>query len=218
MIRVLNFYNSRKPNTTDNSDKDSALSLLNELQSLVVKGKINSRGKLKEVLCNAGIDPNEVVTKGTNTTCESKLSTKCDEDRGIPTEKGEDETCLEKEKKKKLVSGKCAKPDESDIKQVLRFPHEKLYPRHIAVSERVFDKLNFATLVVGELETASGIDISSKERIPRINIAKTMCYHKAYLKDHNVRDGYDQLLKSIEQVKCSWAEDLGEQLHEYYDY
>ena len=40
-----------------------------------------------------------------------------------------DET--EVRKAKKLISGKCTKPDESDIKQVVRFPHEKLDVKHV---------------------------------------------------------------------------------------
>ena len=33
--------------------------------------------------------------------------------------------------KQKLVNGKCVKPDEMDIKVVVKYAHEKLDPKHI---------------------------------------------------------------------------------------
>ena len=51
---------------------------------------------------------------------------------------------------KKLVSGKCAKPEESDIKLVIKYPHEKLDAKHI--KDRKFDNLEFNILVAGELK------------------------------------------------------------------
>ena len=82
----------------------------------------------------------------------------------------------------------------------------------------MFDKLSFALLVAGESETAASSDASDVERHARINIAKTICYCQAYLSDQDLHDGYDQLIKSIEQGKRDWNEDLSEWLHEFYDY
>ena len=90
--------------------------------------------------------------------------------------------------------------------------------RHTRVTDRVFDKLSFPLLVAGELETASSEEISQEERSARVNIAKTICYHKAYLSDQDLQDGYDQLIKSVEQGKRDWSSNLGEQLHDFYDY
>ena len=123
-----------------------------------------------------------------------------------------DET--EVRKAKKLISGKCTKPDESDIKQVVRFPHEKLDVKH--VQDRVFDKLSFNLLVAGELEIA--LIAPEPERSARIGVAKTICYHKHYLRDEDLRNGYDSVLKKVEQGILGWDCDLGEELHELYDY
>ena len=120
------------------------------------------------------------------------------------------------EKKKKLVSGKCTKPDESDIKMVVKFAHEKLDPRH--VQERVFDKLSFNLLVAGELELISLDSMSEIERKARINIAKTLCYHKKYLSDFDLRTGYDNILKQVEQGQLKWSDNLGDALHHHLDY
>ena len=105
------------------------------------------------------------------------------------------------DKKKKLISGKCTKPDEADIKRVVKFPHERLDARHKTNTGRNFDKLPFNLLVAGELEIAGSVESSNDERIARINIAKTICYHKVYLKDEDLRNGCDQLIKTIKQGK-----------------
>ena len=118
----------------------------------------------------------------------------------------------------KLVSGKCSKPDETDIQLVVKFPHERLDPRHTSINDRQFDRLPFHLLVAGELETTASTNIGPEERTARINIAKTICYHKAYLGDEELRNGYDQLLKSVEQGNSDWTDDLGEKLHKFYDY
>ena len=45
------------------------------------------------------------------------------------------------ESRKKLISGKCAKPDDTDIKIVVKYPHENLDKRH--VKDHKFDSLKF---------------------------------------------------------------------------
>ena len=117
---------------------------------------------------------------------------------------------------KKLQSGKTIKPDESDIKKQVKFAHQKLDPRHVV--DRIFDKLTFPLLVAGELEIATSIDITEKERQARVNIAKVICYHKLYLSDSDLRNGYDAILKKVEQGISTWSDDLAEDLHRYYDY
>ena len=127
------------------------------------------------------------------------------------------ETTQESEvKAKKLTSGRCAKPDESDIKRVVKFAHERLDPRH--TKDRNFDKLSLHMLIAGELELAGQNGISPEERNARINIAKTLCYHKNYLSDDILRDGYDQVLKRVERRQQDWNEVLGEHLHELLTY
>ena len=120
------------------------------------------------------------------------------------------------DRKKKLISGKCTKPDESDIQMVVKFAHEKLDSKH--VQEKVFDKLSFNLLIAGELEIISMEGISDLERRARTNIAKTLCYHKKYLGDHDLRSGYDDILKQVEQGVLHWSDDLGRKLHEHLDY
>ena len=61
--------------------------------------------------------------------------------------KGSKEQCEEGKMKGKLVSGRCARPDETDIKVVVKFAHEKLDPRH--TQDRSFDKLTFNLLIAG---------------------------------------------------------------------
>ena len=83
--------------------------------------------------------------------------------------------------KQKLVSGKCVKPDEMDIKVVVKYAHEKLDPKYI--QDQTFDSLPFNLLVAGELELASCPEITLEERLSRLKIAKVICYHKQYLTD-----------------------------------
>ena len=120
------------------------------------------------------------------------------------------------EKGKKLVSGKCTKPDEADIKKVVRFPHKHLDSRH--ARNRCFDKLPFSLLIAGELELIAQEDITSNVRKARTAIARTLCYHKTYLDDENLRDGYDHILKKVKRGAQEWDEVLGEHLHEYLHY
>ena len=117
---------------------------------------------------------------------------------------------------RKLVSGKCAKPDETDIQVVVKFAHKKLDPRHVL--DRNFDHLSFNQLVAGELELIARRDISELERDARIQIAKTICYHKQYLSDADLRSGYDTILKNVEKGIEPWSPMLGEKLHQLFDY
>ena len=117
---------------------------------------------------------------------------------------------------KKLISGKCTRPDESDIKQVVKYPHEKLDPRH--VTDRDFDKLEFNILIAGELELIALHSMSEQERSARIDVAKVLCYHKKYLDDRSLREGYDSIMKQVEQGNIQWAHNLGEKLHQHLDY
>ena len=131
-------------------------------------------------------------------------------------ENGKAEGKEEKDGKKKLVSGKTTKPDESDIKKQIKFAHEKLDPRH--VKDRIFDTLSASLLVAGELELALQKNITEDERLGRISIAKTVCYHQKYLPDDDLRVGYDTILKRLEQGEEQWSAKLGEDLHVFYDY
>ena len=178
-------------------------------------GQLSSNSAVKELLSGLDVSVDEsMTTKGVCADPDNYAFTQEQEDAHT----GTDNTQETMDKKKKLISGRCTKPDEAHIKQVLKFPHEKLDPRHIGAGDRVFDKLTFPLLVAGELEIASCEEVSDQERRARINIAKTICYHKAYLNDQDLRDGYNQLIKSIEQGKREWDPDLGERLHEFYDY
>ena len=118
--------------------------------------------------------------------------------------------------KTKLTSGRVTKPDESDIKKQVKFAHEKLDPRH--VRDRIFDKLSFPLLVAGELELVTREGVDEFEKKARLEIAKTICYHKLYLEDEDLRIGYDMIMKRIEQGACNWSEDLGSELHKHFDY
>ena len=127
-----------------------------------------------------------------------------------------DKSCQSVNGNKKLTSGRITKPDESDIKKQVKFAHEKLDSRH--VKERIFDNLNFPLLIAGELELASLPDVSAAERDARIEIAKTMAYHKQYLNDDDLKRGYDTTLKTVEHGVAQWSRTMGEDLHRLYDY
>ena len=118
--------------------------------------------------------------------------------------------------KKKLTSGRCTKPDEADIKRVVKYTHEKLDPRHS--NDHTFDNLPFHMLIAEELELASQPNITNEERDTRIAIAKTLCYHRSYVEETILREGYDQMLKKIERGIQNWDPVLGEHLHEFLDY
>ena len=49
-------------------------------------------------------------------------------------------------------------------------------------------------------------------------MVKTLCYHKMYLEDTDLRDGYEMILKKIEQGVLTWNHDLAAELHQHLDY
>ena len=63
---------------------------------------------------------------------------------------------------KRLKSGKCVKPDESDIKHVMKFAYEKLDVKH--VQNQSFDSLPLHLLIAGEMEIISLSSTSEYER------------------------------------------------------
>ena len=67
---------------------------------------------------------------------------------------------------------------------VVKYPHEKLDPKH--TRDQKFDDLDMHLLVAGELEIAALPDISKDEHEARIQIAKTICYHKKYVEDSDL--------------------------------
>ena len=117
---------------------------------------------------------------------------------------------------KKLKSGKCAKPDDTDIKKVVKFAHEKLDVKH--VKNRSFDNLTFNLLIAGEIELILLKTTGAEERNARLKIVKILAYHKQYLGDAELREGYDYVLKQVEQGVKDWGDDLSKDLHEFLDY
>ena len=73
----------------------------------------------------------------------------------------EDET-----NKKRLISGKCTKPDESDIKLVVQYAHEKLDSKHS--KDLKFDALDFNLLIAGELEIANQYPTNLRREMPEL--------------------------------------------------
>ena len=72
--------------------------------------------------------------------------------------------------------------------------------------------------MAGELEIIASPDVASKEKEARTLMVKTLCYHKMYLDDGDLRDGYDSILKKVEQGKLTWSPSLAEELHNHLDY
>ena len=148
---------------------------------------------------------------------EHDIDTLCEKFRNILSKGAESQISQVKhDKSKKLVSGKCAKPDDSDIKRVVKYAHDKLDPRHS--TEKEFENLTFNLLIAGEIELAMQTDIDPEERIAHLSIAKTLCYHRNYVSDDVLREGYDIMLKRVELGTHEWDEVLGEHLHEYLNY
>ena len=79
----------------------------------------------------------------------------------------------------------------------VKYAQECLDSRH--TQECNFGSLPFHLLLAREPELIGRRDTSDKERRTRITIAKTLCYHKAYLKDGELRNGCNQMLKRIEK-------------------
>ena len=52
----------------------------------------------------------------------------------------------------------------------------------------------------------------------RVDIARTMCYHKLYLSDEDLRIGYDSILKSVEHGEEEWSPRLAENLNRHYEF
>ena len=81
-----------------------------------------------------------------------------------------------------------------------------------------FDSLNFNMMIAGEIEVITREGISNEEHEARLAIMKTLCYHKNYLSDEDLRTGYDQIMKRIKRGTQDWNEALGEHLHELLNY
>ena len=103
-----------------------------------------------------------------------------------------------------LKSGKMVKPDESGIKKVVQFAHEKL--DSVYVKSRVFSELSFHFLVAGELELILQDSILPEERLARLHFLRMLSYHKEYLGVDDLKDQYDATLKNIERGLFGWAD------------
>ena len=103
------------------------------------------------------------------------------------------------EKKKPKKSGIMTKPDESDIIQTVKFPHELLDDRHVKGPDKVFAKLNFTNLCAGELELITRPGISNAERDARLAILTTLCYHYNYLDVTELKAQYGATMQRIER-------------------
>ena len=225
-----------KKEVTQGKDADSLFDLLDK-----IAGDNNKRERSEQVqssnlaqslltaLGECEGDKGPGGTKGSNRTIKMLsslkkcLSTNNSDDEGNKEkecnkgEKGDKEDKVDQEgKNKKLVSGKNAKPEESDIKIAVKFAHEKLDSKH--VKNKKFDHLEFNTLIAGELELALLPEITQEERMARIGMARTMCYHNLYLNDKDLRDGYEAILNKVEQGILKWSDDLSLELHNYLDY
>ena len=143
---------------------------------------------------------------------------RCKKDETTVTAKEEEDNSAEEEEKKtkKKKSGRVAKPDEIDIKKVVRYAHQKLNPKY--VKARVFDTLSFSELVAGELELATQTDAPPEERQVRTEIAKCLCYHKQYLQDDELRIGYDVTMKRVEHGLDQWSLKMVDEMHKFFEY
>ena len=189
----------------------------NEVQNTEPEGKALNMLKAISKCLKGSEDDNELCTQTTESDCIIKEANdnKVNKVKGSCTT-SEDSKEKEIDRKKKLVSGRCARPDETDIKLVVKYAHEKLDPRHISI--RDFDQLDFNTLIAGELEIALLEETPLCEATARIEIAKTLCYHRRYLGEKELIKGYDNMLKQVEQGKLTWTDEMSEKLHQHLDY
>ena len=209
--------------------KRNIISLLEQLKFEKVKGKALAHEKVSELLkvleCEHGNNSNkcECSDKASKPndkmeTMEQKNTFRTTGSKTKEKKASEEEEDLSEEdngaKNGKLKSGKCTRPDEVDIKRVVKFPHEKLNSRHTQV--KAFEKLDLNLLIAGELEIALLDCISQKERMARLGMAKTICYHRLYLEEEDLRNGYEDIMRKVEQGKLDWGNNLAEKLHEHY--
>ena len=120
---------------------------------------------------------------------------------------------LVSKKGRKRKSGILTKPKESDIVQTVKFPHELLDERHVRSADKVFSKLNFSQLCAGELELIRRPGVSEAERLPRIDILMTLCYHSAYLETSELKSQYHSTMTKVERGQSEWNDKLAENLH-----
>ena len=99
---------------------------------------------------------------------------------------------------------------------MVKFAQEKLDSRY--AKDRTFDKLPFNLLVAGEIEIIMRPGIHESERRARLAILRTIAYHKNYLQDEDLRDGYDVMMKKVEHGYQQWDEVLGEHLHKFLNF
>ena len=59
--------------------------------------------------------------------------------------------------------------------------------------------------MAGELEIIANHCGLAQEREGRTQLAKMLCYHKKYLEDEDLQEGYDSILKQIEQGTLQWG-------------
>ena len=156
----------------------------------------------------------KIPDRGCHTCVKSENSTDVlDPVLGKTSETNEESSFPENTVSHKLKSGITTKPDDSGIKKVVHFAHEKLDLVH--VKNRVFCELPFRFLVAGELELLVQEDLKKDERMARLLFLKMLCYHREYLDIEDLRDQYDATLKTIERGLVTWSEfkELEKQMH-----
>ena len=103
------------------------------------------KGHIKDSTMNRGVKKslNWLMQLSDNRTVNARTTPKVnikDSDKNI--------TDSDRGANKNLTSGRCNKPDESGIKIQVKYPHEKLDPRHVIDAKRSFDQLPMQGLFV----------------------------------------------------------------------
>ena len=111
---------------------------------------------------------------------------------------------VEEGKSHKLKSGKTTKPDESGIKRVVQYGHEKLNSVHMR--SRIFSDLTFHFLVAGEIELILQETMGPQEKLARLHLLHMLCYHREYVDVEDLKDQYNVVMKCIETGQFSWAD------------
>ena len=82
---------------------------------------------------DGGEKANTEKSKGKKSSKAKKADDESELDRNDDSTEDEEKTVQGKGRKKKLLIGECAKPDETGIKKVVKYPHELLNPKYVQV-------------------------------------------------------------------------------------
>ena len=120
-----------------------------------------------------------------------------------------------KKASKKGKSGIQAKASSKVINQQ-QYAHSALQSEFVNI-EVEFNSISFPKLVAGELEIITSSSVKSQEKQGRLNLLKSLAYHRASDADMSIVRGiYAAVLRRIELGQATWASDFSLFQHQVY--